>query len=455
MDLEAFGQILRAYRKKIGLTQSELAQQLSVSTNLISIWERGYQHRGRTWVPERQSAKRLVEILADYLDPTEAQSWLALLGYELGRNELAEIFPDFIPADNSPQTLEAAEPHANFRRLEVVTEQQMVGVTAEIQQLTMAIRQQESPWIIAIDGIGGIGKTALASAVLGRVMVAAHYHDVIWVSARQQDFLPGIGLRTIKRSELNLDGFTSAALKQMDANILLSVSPREKNTILRNRLKEKRYLVVIDNLETVVEYQTLIPMIRELANPSKFLLTSRYSLHNHSDVFCHTMKELSLGDTIQFLDYEIKSRGKESFWQASEENLQDIYEVVGGNPLALKLVVGQSLVLTLSQVLENLAQAQSQNIDELYTHIYWQAWHALNEPGQQTLLAMPLARGSDFDHLSALSETDDIDLQQALEQLVTMSLLIVHGSLDNRRYDIHQLTETFLLNEVVKWQANM
>lgn len=453
MNLEAFGQKLREYRKKIGLTQSELAQRLSVSTNLLSIWERAYQHNGRSWIPERQVAKSLIEILADHLNPTEAQYWIGLLGYELGRSELDEIFPDFVEQNQEP-VFEPDEPHANYNHLEHISEQQLFGVTDECRRLGEIVRQTEPPWVIAVDGIGGIGKTSLAIAVLRQVMETDQYHDAIWVKARQQDFLPGVGLHTVQSSELDLDGFTNAVLKQIDPNISLAVSLQEKRAILRNRLREKGYLVIIDNLETVVEYQRLIPLIRELANPSKFLLTSRNSLHNYSDVFCHTMRELSLADTVDFLEYEIQSRGKESFWQASKENLQQIHDVVGGNPLALKLIVGQGVVLTLTQVLENLAQAQTQNIDELYTHIYWQAWNTLTEPGHQTLLNMPLVRGGDFDHLLALSEIDEVALQEILAQLVTMSLVTVHGTVENRRYDIHQLTETFLLNEVAKWQAN-
>ena len=101
------------------------------------------------------------------------------------------------------------------------------------------------------------------------------------------------GLHTVKHSALDLDGFANVVLAQIDPNISLSISLQEKNTILRNRLKGQTYLVVIDNLETVVGYQTLISQICRLANPSKFLLTSRLSLHDHPDVFCQTISELN------------------------------------------------------------------------------------------------------------------------------------------------------------------
>jgi hypothetical protein len=126
---------------------------------------------------------------------------------------------------------------------------------------------------------------------------------------------------------------------------------------------------VIDNLETVTDYQALLPTLRELANPSKFLLTSRHSLRAHPDVFCLNLEELNQADTIRLIRYEAKVRGLSMLLNADDTQLQRIYEVVGGNPLALKLVIGQIAVLSLSQVLENLKQAQGKEIDALYTYI--------------------------------------------------------------------------------------
>jgi len=40
-----------------------------------------------------------------------------------------------------------------------------------------------------------------------------------------------------------------------------------------------------------------------------------------------------------------------------------------------------------------------------------------------------------------------------LKKLVTLCLVNVQGTVEARRYSIHRLTETFLLNEVLRWQA--
>jgi len=92
-DLKAFGKTLQHLRKSMGLTQGALAARLNVSTDLISKWERAYQRKGRIWKPDRPLTMRLVEIFSDYLSPEDAQAWVEMAGYKIGRNRLQFFFP--------------------------------------------------------------------------------------------------------------------------------------------------------------------------------------------------------------------------------------------------------------------------------------------------------------------------------------------------------------------------
>lgn len=75
----------------------------------------------------------------------------------------------------------------------------------------------------------------------------------------------------------------------------------------------------------------------------------------------------------------------------------------------------------------------------------------LAESSRQLLLVMPLVQNGTIDQLATTAQLTMGDLHDALAQLITLSLLEVSGTIDQRRYRIHRLTETFLLNEVVKW----
>jgi hypothetical protein len=68
---------------------------------------------------------------------------------------------------------------------------------------------------------------------------------------------------------------------------------------------------------------------------------------------------------------------------------------------------------------------------------------------------MPLVAesGGGLAQIAALSEVAEEKLAAPLNQLVTLCLVNVLGTIEARRYGIHRLTETFLLNEVLKWQT--
>ena len=78
----------------------------------------------------------------------------------------------------------------------------------------------------------------------------------------------------------------------------------------------------------------------------------------------------------------------------------------------------------------------------------------LDNTSQQVLLVMPLAQEGTLNQLLSLSRLESAELHTALQQLITLSLVQVEGNLEQRRYSIHRLTETFLLNEAVTWQSS-
>ncbi|MCA9871074.1 MAG: hypothetical protein KC487_11955, partial [Anaerolineae bacterium] len=127
---------------------------------------------------------------------------------------------------------------------------------------------------------------------------------------------------------------------------------------------------------------------------------------------------------------------------------------VGGNPLALRLVVGQTLVHDLPAILESLRSARGQTVDQLYTFIYRGAWQRLDETAQRVLLAMPLVPppGRDAAFLSQVSGLAIGAIHDALNTLVRLNLVDRGGDLHGSRYSIHALTRTFLLEQVAKWQ---
>jgi len=337
------------------------------------------------------------------------------------------------------------------KKLDLPPDIALIGVKAKFDELVKQLIQPEGRYIVSLEGLGGVGKTSLANALIRDIEFANHFYNVGWVSAKQQEYLFGMGIQPTHKPALDVETLVNTLLRQFGEDI--SQSQEEKIALLTQHLKSQAHFIVVDNLESIDDYQTILPTLRKLANPTKFLITTRHSLRAYTDVTCYTLEALDQENTIVFLKTEAAQLGLPQLAQAPLEVLETIYRVVGGNPLALKLVIGQISVLPLMHVLDNLKLARGKTVAELYTYIYWQAWQLLSNAGRQTLLVMPLAQNGSFDQLLQISELDIAELTQAIEELTRLSLLNVKGSLDTRRYKIHRLTETFLLTEVTKWQA--
>ncbi len=400
-------------------------------------------------------------LLADELKITPDPATVALAEQirtgAIGRHEARQPTP--VVVDNSPPpppttTSPPAPPDlaALLSRLEVPTAQKLFGIETAHKTVIASLVAPDRPWLIAIDGMGGIGKTTLADSLAREALTQGRFGAVAWVSAKQEEFLPGFGVSATNRPALDGERLTDALLEQLTDAPTLALPSREKQARLQQQLKAVPTLVVVDNLETVVDYQTLVPFLRHLTNPSKVLLTSRLSLQAYTDIFCYSLGELDEPEALAFLRYEADMRGIAPLQQATPAQLQQIYGVVGGHPLALKLVIGQARFLPLAQVLTSLQLAQGRQIDELYTYLYWQIWQRLEEADRRLMLTLPVMPNSTFSGLAAISELDLATLQSALLRLIDHSLVQVAGDLAEPRYRLHRLTETFLMHEVLTWQ---
>ena len=338
-------------------------------------------------------------------------------------------------------------------RLDPLPDQKLFGIERAKSRLLEVLLTRDRPWLVAIDGIGGIGKTTLATALVHEFIETDRFDNIAWISAKQEEFRPAVGIAETGRPALDAESLTDGLLEQLMERPPLTASSDEKRATLMNLLKEEQLLVIVDNLESVADYQALVPYLRQLANPSTFLITTRLTLQSYSDIFCYSLTELGEEEAIAFLRHEAGVRNIARLVDATQAQFENIYHVVGGNPLALQLVMGQVRFLALAQVLENLQEAQGKKIDQLYVYIYWQAWEMLDEASRQLFLSMPAVDDGTFMELSFASALDPDDLQEALSRLMDLSLVQIRGDLDEPRYRLHRLTETFLMNEVLKWQS--
>jgi transcriptional regulator with XRE-family HTH domain len=188
-----FGQRMLTLRTTLGLTQAGLAERLGVSRRAVAEWEAGSSY------PKAERLKELIELgvrASAFAAVQEAEEirafWRAAHRKVLLEERwLQELFTSAMPVQPSPADLE----HAAIPRIDLVEAldvSHFAGREVEVAELTQWIVQERCR-LIALLGMGGIGKSMLAS-YLG-LHLAKEFEVVLWRSVRDAPFLRGPGRR--------------------------------------------------------------------------------------------------------------------------------------------------------------------------------------------------------------------------------------------------------------------
>ena len=328
----------------------------------------------------------------------------------------------------------------------------LVGRKKEISSITAQLRSRDNdtPAIVAITGLGGIGKTALAHEVVERVLSDGIFEGLVWESAKPDELEAGT-LSVLNRPELTYESLLDAIARQLGLEALTQLPPRELEARLRTVLLTKSYLIVVDNLETVEAYRALATRVHDLISPgrrgrpTRALFTSRERLVDLPYIFDYYIRGLPKQDSRVFLRQEAKDRNAVGLKNGAPKLFDEIFEITQGMPLAMKLVVSQYLLgIAIDTELERLKGAKE---EELYRFLYSRLWFRLSVPAQKVLVAIAaFAASVACFMLQPVSKTRNDEFTAALVELTRMSLVEPsdHPMESQRRYSIHQMTRWFI-----------
>ncbi|NJN83090.1 MAG: AAA family ATPase [Caldilineaceae bacterium] len=265
---------------------------------------------------------------------------------------------------NLEQAASAAQKALLEQRLPAATYVHLIGVDEQLAHLLPLLTAPQPPWVVAIAGIGGIGKTSLAQALTRHSIQHALFDEVGWVSAQQSRLTAGGVIQAVEKPTITATMLIEKLLQQLMPDVIFATGAAVEKMLaaLRTRLKATPHLIVIDNLETLADVESLLPTLQDLANPTKFILTSRKSLYIEPAIYHFLVPELSERDALKLIRQEAQWSNLPVLAESSDEVLKPIYQTVGGNPLALRLVVGQTHIHTLESILYDLRMARGSRL---------------------------------------------------------------------------------------------
>ncbi len=319
------------------------------------------------------------------------------------------------------------------------------GRERHLGQLLDVLRDPQGSPAVVIDGLGGLGKTALAVELARRALRRGLFEGVIGDSAKQE-LLTGGEIVQVREATLDFDSLLDTIARQLGRWELPTLKPEEKRAALSHLLRQHRYLIMVDNLETAENANALVAHLRGFLDGSRAIVTSRKQVR-HDFIRPLSLQGLEVEDSLFFLRTDAQQRGVQQISEATEEKLVEIHEMTGGAPLALKLVVAQARFLNLDLVLNQLRRATG----NLYPFIFRQSWEQLSPTAQKVLIYIgrTVVTTVSWEELVGVDIAEsEADLVGAIDQLVAYSLLDVSSAAGQTRYGIHQLTRQFVNSDL-------
>ena len=425
-----FGEWLKRRRKELDLTQAELSARASCTVFTLRKIESG----------ERRPSKLLAGLLAEQLEiPIEDQSTFV----RVARGELCieRLFP---PArrqsiDSRAEDTNGPAP-GNLPRMLTP----FIGREPELGALNQLISDSGCS-LLTLVGPGGIGKTRLAIEVASRQR--DRFPDGVW-------FVP---LAPLSSSEYLIPTIADVLRFRFQG----SATPQDQ---LLNYLKDKRSLLVLDNVEHLLDKAELFAEIIKSSPQVKLLVTSRERVNLQSEwVFeIHGLPVPPNDRTELFEEYssgalflESARRTRAGFEVQNDERqwIVRICQLVEGLPLGIELAAAWVGLLSCEEITGEIERnldfltATARDIPQRHRSIpavFDSSWSLLSTQEQGVMRSLSVFRGS--------------FTRQAAESVAGATLPLLLALKDKSlirfdqtgRYELHELVRQCAHEKLVK-----
>ncbi|WP_138498623.1 tetratricopeptide repeat protein [Nostoc sp. PA-18-2419] len=326
---------------------------------------------------------------------------------------------------------------------------EFIGREAEMKKLLERLSPEHGAHMITVHGIGGVGKTALvlAAAYLclkasnGNLSNAPRFDAIIFTSAKQQELIPDSILQR-QQGQRNLRDIFREIANALEDPTIIQFPPNDQFDLIRQSLSKKRTLLIVDNMETIEDWDRVMEFLYDLPISVKVVITTRQRIA----LLPINLRNLPLDDGLRLIQQQAGEKGI----TINDEDSKQLYNCTGGIPLAIVYAIGQvSTGYSLNSVLERLTSATG----DVARFCFEQSVRGIKGQPPHKLL-MSLAIFPDSPILTAVAEVAGLTaapdaVNNGLGRLQQLSLVNLNP--ETKRFEMLSLTRNYALAELAAY----
>ncbi len=337
-----------------------------------------------------------------------------------------------------PGTDEAGKPTAQTN---LPRRPYFVGREQEIKAILQSLSPNSRTFIIGIEAIGGMGKSALAIEVSYRCIENDLFESVIWISAKES-VLTLHGIEPIIPEAKSLSDILITIGASLGNPTIGNMTIQDQIKTAYTLLARRTTLLVLDNFESLSknEQRDILDFLRRSPITLKVLVTSRERVTEGQII---RLQGLSFEESNALLEWDAQQKNI----QLTREQKKYLADLTGGLPLALLWVQGQIAVLgfSVTQVFDKLSMDASIPILQ---YCFNHSWNLLRLPDEKKLLYI-LALQPDAVSRKALREISAIQDDDGFEVAVSdlLQLTLIEHEPEKDYFNILPLTRKFIRSQ--------
>ena len=313
-----------------------------------------------------------------------------------------------------------------------------VGREEEVRTVLESLQPNSRTFIVGIEGIGGVGKSALAIEVSYLCVENDLFESVIWISAKES-VLTLHGIEPIIPEAKSLSDILITIGTGLGNPTIGNLSIQDQIKRAYNLLARQTTLLILDNFESLSrsEQHDILDFLRRSPITLKVIVTSRERVTEGQII---RLQGLSFEESNALLEWDAQQKNI----QLTKDQNKYLVDLTGGLPLALLWVQGQIAVLgySVTQVLDKLSlDADIPILQYCFNH----SWNLLRHNNEKKLLFI-LALHPEAVSRDALEEISGIDDDDSLETAISdlLQLTLLEHETDKDYFSILPLTRRYI-----------